>query len=73
MKNTPVVPISGWMSDNLDFIANNTPVLPISGSMSDNLLKKSEDIGLVEGHESLLWTLGSSNVDTFYDVVGQGP
>ena len=36
-KNTAVVPISGWMSDDLDFIPKNTPVVPISGWMSDNL------------------------------------
>ena len=35
--NTAVVPISGWMSDDLDFIPKNTPGVPISGWRSDNL------------------------------------
>ena len=34
-RNTTVFTISGWMSDELDFIAKNTPVFPISGWMSD--------------------------------------
>ena len=45
-RNTPVVPFSGWMIDNLDFIAKNTPVFHIFGRMSDNEIRGH---GLAEG------------------------
>ena len=35
----------GWKKD---FVEKNTPAMPISGWMGDNLLKKSENMGLVE-------------------------
>ena len=35
----------GWKKD---FVEKNTPAMPISGWMGDSLLKKSENLGLVE-------------------------
>merc|ERR1719271_2242945 len=78
-KNTPVMPISGWMGDNLlkksdnmgwwkkEFIEKNTPVLPISGWMGDNLLKKSDNMGWWKGMDVEVGK-ETVHVETLYDV-----